>query len=225
VTSRRVPALVARANVRKRAACSLARRLLWAGSEVSTMNNIARALLCGIPVFVGSSAARADGDPDVTLHQRGTIFISGELSAAAVRYTTDEQTLNVVSLRPSLDFFVGGGLTIGGAALVGYAGYGEGWGSDWSLGVAPRVGYAVAIHERVTIWPRASFAYDFSIPQGESLLRAEDKYSVSLEVPALVAVAPHLAVGIGPVLSYTPAQDGFSARRAVGLSSVVGGWF
>ncbi len=73
-------------------------------------------------------------------------------------------------ISPSADVFVIDGVSIGGTVGLSYTGHeyhlpGEGdtatsaKGDSFTLSIVPRVGYAVALNEPFTLWPRVAFGY------------------------------------------------------------------
>ena len=97
------------------------------------------------------------------------------------------------------------------------------------MGLAPRVGYAFRLSDRLVLWPRAGLGYSLSYAPCPEGLTCEDTtfetWDMNAAAPIVVEVVPHLFVGLGPWLAHTPAQNHAPSFTSYGLRSVFGGWF
>ena len=111
-------------------------------------------------------------------------------------------------LQPSLDYFIGRHISVGGLVSIDAS---DGGGR---FGVGGRAGYAIPLGDRVTFWPLVMI-------KG---VRADEKTSTELWVkaPFLFHIVPHFFVGAGP---YFFSQMTGGSYSEFGLSSIVGGYF
>ncbi|MFI5302360.1 MAG: hypothetical protein ACHREM_30065 [Polyangiales bacterium] len=142
------------------------------------------------------------------------------------------------SVSPGVDYFVGGGVSLGVAVTVSghhadvvdpVAGPSA---QDWKgLALGGRVGVDLRLAEGVSLYPRAHLLVggsSTSQPYGAS----SNYVSVLLEAPLLFHVATHFFVGAGPYARRDLARDTTYASggtvanlsASYGLSSLIGGW-
>ncbi|MGH7328550.1 MAG: hypothetical protein ACREJX_09395, partial [Polyangiaceae bacterium] len=122
------------------------------------------------------------------------------------------QQTNTFFVKPELDVFVARHFSVGGTASFSYFRLAdspgpsvEGESADATTvmaAIAPRLGYAFTLGDRVTIWPRVGggiAAYDstgnLAMPQTPFVATA------SLDMPIIYAFDRHLYVSIDPTLS------------------------
>lgn len=102
--------------------------------------------------------------------------------------------------RLAFDGFVTDGLSLGGAASYF-------WTSSKAVGstsstsidgfmIMPRVGYALALSPASGIWPRIGFSYLHASGSG----RTVDLYAVTMELPLVIVLGPHVALLAGPTI-------------------------
>jgi hypothetical protein len=160
--------------------------------------------------FTYDSATLTQGGVDSTNKLTGISLLSspGTSSGAGI-------WAGYGSPRVAGDYFVIDHLSVGGA--LGY--------SHWSLNVpapvagangertvsgdaftfAPRAGYAFLFNDVIGIWPRAGFTYRTSSADTVS----EHDFALTLEVPVVVTLIPHVVFWGGPTLDLglTGSQD------------------
>lgn len=184
---------------RERAAPAERAPLRTAGTIV--LDEVLAARSSGLPVTVGwlsyrSETTRADG--------------ASATSTTQLRFA------------PSLDVLVVSGLSLGGQAYVDQLVI-EGAGSRMTTSsreIAPRVGYAFALGEAITFWPRAYAAYGWSdtaveatgaglgtLGGGASVgalggSPAGAHWRVGADASVLLSLGRYVALGAGPTLSY-----------------------
>ena len=158
----------------------------------------------------------------------GQLVLNGDLSiSGGHRWGEGNGSLNdftFFSVRPSVDYFVLEGLSLG--ATLGLGGsFGET--SDFTeVGAGLRVGYALPLGERVSVWPRLGAAIYHQNSQtrfggGEQ----EDSRGFAhfeLFSPLLVHPTSSFFVGLGPALTV---ETGDFAATYLGVRSLVGGYF
>ena len=67
--------------------------------------------------------------------------------------------------------------------------------------LAPRVGYAGRLAPTVWIWPRAGITYvNFSTSPSGGTSQSASLFAATVELPVVVALAPHALLLIGPTL-------------------------
>ena len=94
----------------------------------------------------------------------------------------------------------------------------------WSLRLAPRIGYAVRLGERLLLWPRAGVSNTIVFSSCEPC--GDGVWDVQVEAPLVVELAPHLFAGFGPSIFHRPAQGDLTVSfTSYGFRSVLGGWF
>jgi hypothetical protein len=100
--------------------------------------------------------------------------------------------------RLAFDGFVTDGLSIGGSlSYFWMSNQAPGASSSSSLDgfmVMPRVGYALALDRAAAIWPRVGFSYLHASGSGATV----SLYAVTLEVPVVISLGPHVALLVGP---------------------------
>ena len=181
-----------------------------------------------ISVLVVASLTFALAEParagETGLAVPGTVVVAGDLQVNAMRWSSSPGSGGTsISLYPSGDVFVAGGLSLGGAVGLTYQSYDLGF-EIWGLGLSARVGYALRVADRLLLWPRAAAHYSMAFC--DETCNDFDSWSIELSAPLVFDVAPHIFIGFGPSVLYIPAQDGTaSSMTSYGLRSVLGGWF
>jgi len=133
---------------------------------------------------------------------------------------------------PAIDFFIAPRLSLG-VRLGVYETFDD-IGHFGSLFVEGRVGYAVRLAERVTLWPHAGVELHRIENQIHDPIAGDSNpwaYQILLDLsaPLVVEPVPRFFLGIGPHLTKTLATDeslpvGFPSRTGVTLQATVGGW-
>jgi|SoiMethySBSTD1v2_1073268.scaffolds.fasta_scaffold05132_15 hypothetical protein len=120
--------------------------------------------------------------------------------------------------RIGIDAFVAGGFSVGGALGFFYLSDQD---EDSSTGflLAPRIGFAVPVGPRVSIWPRVGVTYWHisSNPSGSDTDTSSSAVAVTIEVPVTILVAPRVGFTIGPTVDI---GVGGSASASVGGASI-----
>ncbi|HXT98108.1 MAG TPA: hypothetical protein VN853_17560 [Polyangia bacterium] len=116
-----------------------------------------------------------------------------------------------LTLQPALDYFIAGGISVGGVVGFSYAS-----GGFTTVAVGARAGFNQALNERFSFWPTIGVNASFQHSSGTTTL-------VPLEIfaPVLYHPAPHLFLGAGPFLQYL-IKGGPDTQY--GLDFVIGGW-
>jgi hypothetical protein len=114
-------------------------------------------------------------------------------------------------LQPALDYFVMGGVSVGG--LVGF-GYG---GGTTTINLGARAGFNQPLTERFSFWPTAGIIGSYQTGHGSSSSQAE----LVVLAPFLYHPVQHFFLGAGPFLSYL-VKGGPDTQY--GLDFVIGGW-
>jgi hypothetical protein len=115
------------------------------------------------------------------------------------------------SLRPALDYFLGSGISVGGAVGIGYSG------GNTTLGLGARAGFNLGLTDRVTFWPTAGIDGWYTTGNHTSSSGA----ALGVFAPFLYHAAPHFFLGAGPFLSYLVSGG---PNTQYGLDFVIGGW-
>jgi len=159
---------------------------------------------------------------------RGQLVLNGDLAiTAGHRWGEGNGSLNdftFFSVRPSVDYFVLEGLSLGVTLGLGGS-FGEN--SDFTeVGAGLRVGYALPLGERVSLWPRLGASlYHQNIQSQFGGREQEDSASigrVDLFTPLLVHPTSSFFIGLGPVLAV---ETGDFESVSLGVQSLVGGYF
>jgi len=136
-----------------------------------------------------------------------------------------------VLVQPSADYFLAPHLSLGGQVILRFQTIETdgGKGSRTAIGLAPRVGYDVAVSGPITLFPRLGVAFEYvmaSAQQGTMKRSSSDAvFAVFAYVPFLFHPAPHFFLGIGPAVRVPVAGPDHLKTTSFGLASTVGGWF
>jgi hypothetical protein len=159
----------------------------------------------------------------------------------------------VVNVSPSIDFFPATGLSIGGEIDFVYSarkspillgGTVEEFEQKTLLfGLGPRIGYAIAFSDHVSLWPQVGCGLAYvSVTQKQpsaspttfaTPFQTNDRSStiewISMYAPLLFHPAPNFFIGIGPSFYYQFEDAGSApeqlAHTTVGARAVVGGYW
>lgn len=139
------------------------------------------------------------------------------------------------SLAPSADYFVIDNLSIGAQLMLGFLSSSppQGQGSTTTMyGIAPQVGYKIALSDSISFWPKLFFAFG-----GASVSNNGGSISsgtLGIFAPFLFHVATHFYFGVGPDFSTQAFVNESQGNQNVpnpakvttfGAMATVGGWF
>ena len=142
------------------------------------------------------------------------------------------------TLAPAADYFVINNLSVGGNILFGILSPAHGSGGSGTtytlFGIAPRVGYNIALTDMISFWPKVYFGY--STANGSSGGASSGANAAQIGV-----FAPFIFLGIGPNFSTQLSNNSTSSGTAggvsvsgstsnpkvtqVGIQATIGGWF
>jgi hypothetical protein len=172
---------------------SLGARIAWGQEEEASFGRAHQFVLSADRLFGYAHASEtvSYGGAERTYSSNNVSIFGGPLTSLAASYSAP---------RLAFDGFVTDGLSIGGS--VSYF-----WTSTTQLGatssnsadgfmVMPRVGYALALAPTTALWPRVGFSYIHVSGSGNS----GSLYAVTLEVPLVIVLGPHVALLAGPTL-------------------------
>jgi hypothetical protein len=143
-----------------------------------------------------------------------------------------------LTLKPSMDYFVIQGLSIGGFVEWSHTGRSvpnqNGGGSQTSnsdtFGIGPRVGYNIPIVDAVSWWPLVSLAYTTTSNSDNT---GDNAFTLGVYAPFLYHPVSHFFMGLGPFLSTDLSANGSANGQSqpankstdYGLQFTIGGWF
>jgi hypothetical protein len=115
-----------------------------------------------------------------------------------------------IAVQPALDYFIGNGISVGGAVGFVYSG-------STSVAFGARAGFNQSLTDKFTFWPTAGVYGAYHSGNGSSFSTA----SVEVYAPFLYHPVEHFFLGVGPFLG-----DQFhgGAYTEYGLDFVIGGW-
>jgi hypothetical protein len=138
------------------------------------------------------------------------------------RYSQDQSTTYIL-LRPAVDYFVLQNLSVG--IFVGLRRSSQEAVTVSTIELGSRVGYAIAMSERFSLWPKIGLSYsrtdvDVHAPQDVTVLGPFGTSAVTLNVfaPVLYHPVPHFFLGFGPGI------DIDKSAITVGARLTLGGW-
>ena len=139
----------------------------------------------------------------------GQIVISGEAQAFFSKTNKEGWT---AAISPALDYFVVPSVSIGGSvtALIGNN-------SRVGFGASGRAGYNLNVTENLGVWGKVGVAYQHA---SVGNLSASTTW-LTLFVPILYHLMPHLYIGAAPYYNLKVAGDG---EHNYGFTYVIGGW-
>jgi hypothetical protein len=194
--------------------------------------------ICVLLLYAGAAAAQD------RFGKRGTVAPSGSIGASYSKTPTDLGDIDSIgfSLDPGAMFFVADDIAVGGFAHFSYASLGQPGASDRlivkEVGVAPSLGWNLWLGERVSLFPQATLRASwrsFSVGGSEN---SDRLVTAQVFVPALLHVATHFFLGLGPTISrdldsterfglVTPTGSTTVTVKTttIALQSVIGGWF
>jgi hypothetical protein len=128
----------------------------------------------------------------------------------------------------ALDSFVVGSLSVGGE--FGFE-YSSADGSFYNVGGGPRVGYAIALGNKLALWPMVIIAYDAGTvpaPASNDSVSLQD-VRIGGQVPLVMTLGGQTAFELGPVASTdvwrSVGGEGAPQMSLLGLRAGIVGWF
>jgi hypothetical protein len=190
------------------------------------------------PPPTATAGAPAAGDTAAEFGQLGQIAISGDLQASFVHESqslpggaASPPSTTVISIQPSLDYFVAPNVSVGGAIPITHGDFGSGNGTLTGIGILARAGYNLHLAPLLSLWPQLEIGYVHESIDPGGGVASQSGYVVPLRIfaPLLIHPVAHLFVGIGPVfqtdlISKVGGQDSVKTTD-FGIASVVGGYF
>jgi hypothetical protein len=145
----------------------------------------------------------------------GQFVISGEDFLGFTKVNNEGWRLVV---QPAVDYFVIPSVSAGLVAAFILTGT-----DDKEELIAARGGYNLNVTENLGAWPKVGIAFDHhSFPGINNTTVSLSTTWITLNLPILYHILPHLFAGLGPFYNLKIAGDG---NTGFGFSSVVGGWF
>jgi hypothetical protein len=125
-----------------------------------------------------------------------------------------------LALAPAADYFIAPHVSVGGVLAYGHSSGGSGTNSQGTdtFRIEARAGYVFALNERLGLWPLGGLALDHVSANHAST----SSTFVTVNVPLLYHLAPHLFVGGGPTADFNLTGP---AGNEYGLEALLGGWF
>jgi hypothetical protein len=188
--------------------------------------------LSGLATFLPRAAYAQDGakkGPGPHAEDAGNIAFGGNLELGASKLF--DGTWNVdggVGFHPAIDVTVARSLSLGTAVHLSY-----GWSHDSkgaaSYGIAPRMGYIVALGEHVLLWPRVGLGLYKGNTEDSASTFHHTVFAFSARLPLHFQPVRHLLLGVGPVLMAqlsNRVDDRRPARTVtLGIEPEFVGWF
>jgi len=148
---------------------------------------------------------------------QGQLAISAELGAGFDKVTHGGWT---AAIKPAGDYFILPAISAGG-----FAGFSTGNDSYQELLVGARGGFNVNVTSNVGAWAKVGVAYDHAknpLRNPNTTTFSTSTTYLTVDVPIMFHIVPHLFVGLGPYYYLKVAGDG---NTGYGAHSLVGGWF
>lgn len=131
-------------------------------------------------------------------------------------------------LNPAADYFILENVSLGGEVGVEFGSIKIPGAKVDNLGVkvGPRVGYAIPLSDKLTLWPKLGLRYGWSETKEGGLTADQHGLDINTYVPLLYHFTNSFFLGFGPTLSYDmwKSDDGAQAFN-VGFATSIGGNF
>ena len=170
---------------------SLGARVAWGQVEDASFGKAHQLVVSADRLFgyVHSSETYSSGGVDITGSSNNVSIIGSPFTPLAASYA---------SPRLAFDGFVTDGLSVGGSLSYFWTSTKQPSATNSNsvdgFMIMPRVGYALPIGQAAAIWPRVGFSYLHASGVGNTV----SLYAVTMEVPLVIALGPHLALLAGP---------------------------
>lgn len=164
----------------------------------------------------------------------GTVVITEEsgLSWTSKSYSGSD-TSTFVSIAGGFDWFVADAQSLGASAFYRNSSHVVEFYGDTedvhAIGISGRYGVALPCFSWLSVYPRLSLQYSVEDGRYDQTGESHSKIiTLSFFVPALVHLAPHFFVGLGPSVSndlmHTEQRGEDVRRTAFGAGTLIGGW-
>jgi hypothetical protein len=138
--------------------------------------------------------------------------------ALSLSHSSSETSHSTIQVNPTADVFVLRGFSVGGGPYYSrswstFDAAGESEISSDNVGAALRFGYAVNVHDSVSLWPNGGVSYYHwwwrsKLQDGPAASSDGSQVGVGAALPLLVHVTPSFFVGFGPGVSHGVSDDG-----------------
>jgi hypothetical protein len=137
--------------------------------------------------------------------------------ALSLSHSSSEASHSTIQVNPTADVFVLRGFSVGGGPYYSrlwstFDAAGEGESSSDALGAALRLGYAINVHDSVSLWPNAGVSYYHwwwrsKLQGGPAAGSDGSQVGLGASLPLLVHVTPSFFVGFGPGVAHGVSDD------------------
>ncbi len=189
-----------------------------AAGALAALPRVARAQELAPPGASASAPSESLGAPtnaSTTFGAAGTWVLSVQShnagsSSASFFFDKVSGGTTTLTIEPALDYFIAGGISVGGAVGYTYSG-------SSTVNFGARAGFNQSIAKKISFWPTAGVYGSFFESNGNSSTTA----AAEVYAPFLYHPADHFFLGVGPFLGY-----GFhgGTYTEYGLDFVIGGW-
>lgn len=135
-----------------------------------------------------------------------------------------------IAAEPSFDVFVANGVSLGGIIGAGVTSHSSDvpgrWSAEqWHFTAMPRIGDSLELTKDVALWPR--FAAGVTLREATGDPRIATAFRATFDVPFVFRLARHVALQVGPHVSYMnqlsgpPPVRGFSGGASAGLTIIL----
>jgi hypothetical protein len=160
-----------------------------------------------------SQTALAFGGTARELERQGNFAVTNN-AGFGFFHQLNTPTSTTFTLRPALDYFVIDHLSVGGAVQFDFSSF-PGAPDTTTFGIAPEVGYELALSDTWSFWPQA--ALPMSFPS-----RGNANLTLIITAPFLVHPAEHFFFGIGPGFSQVLTSN---PTTSITGGFLIGGYF
>jgi hypothetical protein len=149
--------------------------------------------------------------------------------------TNNQGSGTVFAIAPAGDYFVIDNLSIGAQVMVGVVTTSPSMGKGTTTtlyGIAPQIGYNLALTDSISFWPKVFFAYAGASQSDNGL--SQNAGTIGAFAPFLFHIATHFYVGVGPNVSTqafvnqsqgTMNNPNPTKITTFGAMATFGGWF